>query len=215
MSASSSGPAASAPRSRRRRSGAGCRRQRHPPARAWSAPPGRAGRDGEKKSGSWLSGRGVPRMRRGSASPDGRMDAAAGESLYTAREEAGGRIRADFPERTRDDWQARATKDLKGRSPDGLVWNTPEGIAVKPLYTAADLQDLEHLDTMPGFAPFVRGPRATMYANRPWTIRQYAGFSTAEESNKFYKEALAAGQKGLSVRSEEHTYELQYLMRKS
>jgi len=106
---------------------------------------------------------------------------------------------ADFPKRTLDDWQALATKDLKGGSPDGLAWHTPEGIVVKPLYTAADLQDLEHLDTMPGFAPFVRGPRATMYANRPWTIRQYAGFSTAEESNKFYKEALAAGQKGLSV----------------
>src|SRR3546814_2254440 len=175
-SASSSGPAASAPRSRRRRSGAGCRRQRHPPARAWSAPPGRAGRDGEKKSGSWLYGRGVPRMRRGSASPDGRLDAGAGDSLYTAREEAGGRIMADFPERTLDDWQALATKELKGRYPAGLVWKTPEGIAVKPLYTAADLQDLEHLDTMPGFAPFVPGPRATMYANRPWTIRQYAGF---------------------------------------
>src|SRR3546814_10278027 len=82
---------------------------------AWSAPPGRAGRDGEKKSGSWLSGRGVPRMRRGSASPDGRMDAAAGESLYTASEEAGGRIMADFPERTLDDWQALATKELKDR----------------------------------------------------------------------------------------------------
>ncbi len=106
---------------------------------------------------------------------------------------------ADFPKRTLDDWEALATKDLKGGSPDGLAWHTPEGIVVKPLYTAADLQDLEHLDTMPGFAPFVRGPRATMYANRPWTIRQYAGFSTAEESNKFYKEALAAGQKGLSV----------------
>ena len=82
---------------------------------------------------------------------------------------------------------------------DTLTWQTPEGIAVKPLYTAADLEGLEHVNTLPGFEPFLRGPRATMYANRPWTIRQYAGFSTAEESNKFYRENLAAGQKGLSV----------------
>src|SRR3546814_3321274 len=106
-------------------------------------------------------------MRRGSAAPDGRMDAAAGESLYTAREAAGGRIMADFPERTLDDWQALATKDLQGRSPDGLVWNTPEGIAVKPLYTADDLQDLEHLDKIPGSAPCVRGPGPTRDAHRP------------------------------------------------
>ena len=96
------------------------------------------------------------------------------------------------------DWQALAEKELKA-SPDALVWNTPEGIAVKPLYTADDLQGLEHLDSMPGLPPFVRGPRATMYAGRPWTIRQYAGFSTAEESNAFYRRNLAAGQKGLSV----------------
>ncbi|MBO6947653.1 MAG: methylmalonyl-CoA mutase [Rhodospirillales bacterium] len=98
-----------------------------------------------------------------------------------------------------DDWRAASEKELKGQSVDGLNWETPEGITVKPLYTAADLEGLEHVDTLPGFAPFVRGPRATMYANRPWTIRQYAGFSTAEESNKFYRENLAAGQKGLSV----------------
>ncbi|MEQ8319477.1 MAG: methylmalonyl-CoA mutase [Rhodospirillales bacterium] len=98
-----------------------------------------------------------------------------------------------------DDWRAAAEKDLKGRSADDLNWETPEGITVKPLYTAADLEGLEHIDTLPGFAPFLRGPRATMYANRPWTIRQYAGFSTAEESNKFYRENLEAGQKGLSV----------------
>src|SRR5690606_6279934 len=78
-----------------------------------------------------------------------RMDAAAGESLYTAREEAGEHTMTEFPKRTLDDWRTLATKDLKGKSPDGLVWNTPEGIAVKPLYTAADLQDLEHLDTLP------------------------------------------------------------------
>ncbi|MEQ9575462.1 MAG: methylmalonyl-CoA mutase family protein, partial [Rhodospirillales bacterium] len=98
-----------------------------------------------------------------------------------------------------DEWAAAAAKELKGKSPEDLVWETPEGIAVKPLYTAADLEGLEHVDSLPGFAPYLRGPRATMYANRPWTIRQYAGFSTAEDSNKFYRDNLAAGQKGLSV----------------
>ncbi|MDD3448224.1 MAG: methylmalonyl-CoA mutase, partial [Gammaproteobacteria bacterium] len=106
---------------------------------------------------------------------------------------------AEFPERTLADWQTQASKELKGRSADDLNWNTPEGITVKPLYTAADLEDVAHADTLPGFAPFVRGPRATMYAGRPWTVRQYAGFSTAEESNAFYRRNLAAGQKGLSV----------------
>src|SRR3546814_5275563 len=132
--------------------------------------PGR-GRRVHRISGRGEEGRGEVFGRR--ASSDGPMDAARGESLYTAREEAGERTMTEFPERTLDDWRTLATKDLKGKSPDGLVWNTPEGIAVKPLYTAADLQDLEHLDTVPGFAPFVRGPRATMYANRPWTLRQY------------------------------------------
>lgn len=96
------------------------------------------------------------------------------------------------------DWQALAEKELKA-APETLIWHTPEGIDVKPLYTADDLQGMDHLDSLPGFAPFVRGPRATMYAGRPWTIRQYAGFSTAEESNAFYRRNLAAGQKGLSV----------------
>jgi methylmalonyl-CoA mutase len=82
---------------------------------------------------------------------------------------------------------------------DSLNWQTPEGIPVKPIYTAADLAGMGHLDTMPGYAPYVRGPKATMYAGRPWTIRQYAGFSTAKESNAFYRRCLAAGQKGLSV----------------
>jgi len=100
---------------------------------------------------------------------------------------------------TLDDWNARADGELRNRSVGDLTWQTPEGIAVKPLYTAADLEALEHVQTLPGFEPYVRGPRATMYANRPWTIRQYAGFSTAEESNKFYRDCLAAGQKGLSV----------------
>jgi methylmalonyl-CoA mutase len=98
-----------------------------------------------------------------------------------------------------DDWRKLAAQDLKGADPDTLVWHTPEGIDVKPLYTAADLDGVDGLDSLPGFAPFTRGVRATMYANRPWTIRQYAGFSTAEESNAFYRRNLAAGQMGLSV----------------
>lgn len=106
---------------------------------------------------------------------------------------------SEFPKATLKDWDGLASKDLKGKSPDALVWETPEGISVKPLYTAADLEGIGHLDTLPGFAPFVRGPRATMYAHRPWTIRQYAGFSTAEDSNAFYRANLAAGQMGLSV----------------
>ncbi|MCO5158978.1 MAG: methylmalonyl-CoA mutase [Aquamicrobium sp.] len=95
-------------------------------------------------------------------------------------------------------WRALAEKEVKA-APETLVWQTPEGIPVKPLYTPADLEGVEHLDSLPGFAPFVRGPRATMYAGRPWTIRQYAGFSTAEASNAFYRKALAAGQQGVSV----------------
>ena len=98
-----------------------------------------------------------------------------------------------------DDWRDLAAKELKGADPDSLIRETPEGIPVKPLYTAADLEGLDSVDALPGQAPFVRGVRATMYANRPWTIRQYAGFSTAEESNAFYRRNLAAGQKGLSV----------------
>ena len=96
-------------------------------------------------------------------------------------------------------WEALAAKELKGASPETLTWQTLEGIPVKPLYTEDDLGGLDHLGTMPGMAPFTRGPRATMYAGRPWTIRQYAGFSTAEESNAFYRRALAAGQQGVSV----------------
>ena len=96
-------------------------------------------------------------------------------------------------------WRDLASKELKGADPDSLTWETPEGIAVKPLYTAADLEGLALSDTIPGDFPFLRGPRATMYANRPWTLRQYAGFSTAEESNAFYRANLAAGQQGLSV----------------
>ncbi|MEO9224495.1 MAG: methylmalonyl-CoA mutase [Acidimicrobiales bacterium] len=104
----------------------------------------------------------------------------------------------EIPRHTIEEWRAATTKDLKGADPETLTWETPEGIAVTPLYTADDTAGLP-TDTLPGLEPFVRGPRATMYANRPWTIRQYAGFSTAEESNAFYRRNLAAGQKGLSV----------------
>jgi methylmalonyl-CoA mutase len=96
-------------------------------------------------------------------------------------------------------WTDLATKQLRGKSLESLDWETPEGIRVKPLYTAEDLEGMEHVNTLPGLDPYVRGPMATMYAGRPWTIRQYAGFSTAKDSNAFYRRNLAAGQKGLSV----------------
>ncbi|MGB3221970.1 MAG: methylmalonyl-CoA mutase [Desulforhopalus sp.] len=96
-------------------------------------------------------------------------------------------------------WAELASKQMKGKSVDTLDWITPEGIKVKALYTAEDLEGIENINTLPGMAPYTRGPMTTMYAGRPWTIRQYAGFSTAKESNAFYHKALAAGQKGLSV----------------
>ncbi|MFM9917783.1 MAG: methylmalonyl-CoA mutase [Rhizobacter sp.] len=96
-------------------------------------------------------------------------------------------------------WQKAAAKSAPAGQVDALNWHTPEGLVVKPLYTAADLKDLAYTDTLPGFPPYLRGPQATMYAVRPWTIRQYAGFSTAEASNAFYKKALAAGGQGVSV----------------
>ncbi|WP_416916557.1 MAG: methylmalonyl-CoA mutase [Roseicyclus sp.] len=98
-----------------------------------------------------------------------------------------------------DAWRSLAAAELRGKDPEGLSWDTLEGIRVKPLYTEADTADLPHMGSLPGFAPFTRGVKATMYAGRPWTIRQYAGFSTAEESNAFYRKALAAGQQGVSV----------------
>ena len=98
-----------------------------------------------------------------------------------------------------DAWQKAAAKSAPGGNVAALNWNTPEGITVKPLYTQKDVEGLPYADTLPGFEPFVRGPQATMYAVRPWTIRQYAGFSTAEESNAFYKQALAGGGQGISV----------------
>ncbi|MDP2644960.1 MAG: methylmalonyl-CoA mutase [Desulfobacterales bacterium] len=96
-------------------------------------------------------------------------------------------------------WEDLAARELRGKPIDSLNWKTPEGILVKPLYTAEDLEGLDLVNTLPGFPPFARGVRATMYAARPWTVRQYAGFSTARESNAFYRRGLAAGQKGLSV----------------
>jgi methylmalonyl-CoA mutase len=109
-----------------------------------------------------------------------------------------------FPAKSLEDWSRLARSELRGRSLDSLDWATQEGIRIKPLYTAADIEAIEAQgprvhDVVPGFPPYLRGPRATMYANRPWTIRQYSGFSTAEDSNRFYRENLAAGQMGLSI----------------
>ena len=106
---------------------------------------------------------------------------------------------ADFEKKTLAEWRALLEKESKGKGEADLTWDSPEGISVKPLYTAEDLAGLDHIDTMPGFAPFTRGPKASMYVGQPWTVRQYAGFSTAEESNAFYRRNLAGGQKGLSV----------------
>ncbi|MEJ2015543.1 MAG: methylmalonyl-CoA mutase family protein, partial [Limibacillus sp.] len=106
---------------------------------------------------------------------------------------------AGFDRKSLSDWEELAKKELKAESLDALTWKTPEGIEVKPLYSESDLAELETQGTLPGFPPYLRGPKATMYANRPWTIRQYAGFSTAEESNAFYRANLKGGQKGLSV----------------
>jgi len=100
---------------------------------------------------------------------------------------------------TLEEWQALATKQMKGLTPEEMEWHTPEGVPIKVLYTQEDVKDLQYANTMPGLAPYVRGPQATMYAGRPWTIRQYAGFSTAEESNAFYRKNLAAGAQGVSV----------------
>jgi len=105
------------------------------------------------------------------------------------------------PKKNVQDWREQADKQLNrvGKTVDDLITQTPEGIDLNPLYTADDLAGLDFANTMPGFDPFIRGPQATMYAGRPWTIRQYAGFSTAEESNAFYRSALAAGGQGVSV----------------
>lgn len=103
------------------------------------------------------------------------------------------------PATTLEQWRELAIKQSKGKTPEDLTWHTAEGLDVKPLYTREDVENLPYANTMPGAEPFVRGPQATMYAGRPWTIRQYAGFSTAEASNAFYRKALAAGGQGVSV----------------
>ncbi len=108
-------------------------------------------------------------------------------------------IKYSAPPFSLDGWKAEAEKQLKGKPLESLDRNTPEGIELKPLYTAEDLEALEYTNSMPGLEPFIRGPQATMYAGRPWTIRQYAGFSTAEESNAFYRKLLAEGGQGISV----------------
>ncbi len=107
----------------------------------------------------------------------------------------------EFKKVTKEDWEKLAEKEASRakKTLEDLTWRSPEGIDIYPLYTAEDIEKLEYLDTFPGFPPFIRGPKATMYTVKPWTIRQYAGFSTAEESNAFYKKALALGQQGLSV----------------
>tara|TARA_B100000686_G_scaffold240186_1_gene248655 strand:+ start:6293 stop:8455 length:2163 start_codon:yes stop_codon:yes gene_type:complete len=101
--------------------------------------------------------------------------------------------------RTLEEWKELAKEELKGKNSDTLIWTTPEGIDIQPLYIEEDLNELKHIGNMPGFLPFLRGPKATMYTGRPWTIRQYAGFSNAKDSNEFYKKNLAEGQMGLSV----------------
>jgi methylmalonyl-CoA mutase len=106
---------------------------------------------------------------------------------------------SEFSSRGLGGWHERAVRELGGRLPDEQIWMTPEHIDVRSIYTEADLCDLEHLDFLSGIPPFLRGPYSTMYVQRPWTVRQYAGFSTAEESNSFYRRNLAAGQKGLSI----------------
>ncbi len=126
------------------------------------------------------------------------MSPAAGVPEPSIPDFAGATLGPARPTATADDWRA-AVRAETGKDVDALVWETPESIPVPPLYTAVDVDDLDFLDTWPGLAPFLRGPYPTMYVTRPWTIRQYAGFSTAEESNAFYRRNLAAGQKGLSV----------------
>ena len=119
------------------------------------------------------------------------IDSKQGQSAATAT--------PAFQTSTLADWEKAAARTAPGGDVNHLNWTTPDGITVKPLYTAQDVQDLPFANTLPGFAPFIRGPQPTMYAGRPWTIRQYAGFSTAEESNAFYRKALAAGGQGVSV----------------
>ena len=103
------------------------------------------------------------------------------------------------PEQTEGNWKKAASKSAPNGNPDALGWDTPDGIHLKALYTQGDLNNLPYVNSLPGFEPYLRGPQATMYSVRPWTIRQYAGFSTAEESNLFYRKALEGGGQGVSV----------------
>ena len=119
------------------------------------------------------------------------------ESRVTSKSSKAGKPKP--PAASLEQWTQAAARSAPGGDLNALNWRTPEGIVVKPLYTAADIERLAEADTLPGFEPYLRGPQATMYAVRPWTIRQYAGFSTAEESNAFYRNALAAGGQGVSV----------------
>ena len=137
---------------------------------------------------------GVPRHRGAARVPEPVPQPRGAAIVFACQSPQPAERRADLAR-----WRELARQDLRDRDPETLERETPDGLRIKPLYTAADLEGLAQVDTLPGVFPFVRGPRATMYANRPWTIRQYAGFSTAEESNAFYKANLAAGQQGLSV----------------
>ncbi|MBQ0131693.1 MAG: methylmalonyl-CoA mutase, partial [Comamonas sp.] len=119
--------------------------------------------------------------------------------IDTKQGAAAGNATQEFQNVSVADWEKASAKTAPGGDIQNLNWITPDGITVKPLYTAQDTADLPLTDTLPGFAPYIRGPQTTMYAGRPWTIRQYAGFSTAEESNAFYRKALAAGGQGVSV----------------
>src|SRR5712691_2282778 len=148
--------------------------------------------------GKWTSS--VPQPYNRPGREDG--PAVAPEVTMASKGKPAPQRRAASPDLAR--WTALAEKELKGKPLSSLDWQTPEGIAVKPLYTEADLAAIEAAgfpwrEALPGLPPYLRGPRATMYANRPWTIRQYSGFSTAEESNRFYRDNLQAGQMGLSI----------------
>lgn len=139
------------------------------------------------------------RLSRPTAAGVGHSEGARDPAGQAPREGAASATPAEFAPVTLEQWRKAAAKSAPGGQVDALNWHTPEGLVVKPLYTAEDVQGLPHANTLPGFEPFLRGPQATMYAVRPWTIRQYAGFSTAEESNAFYRKALAAGGQGVSV----------------
>ena len=145
----------------------------------------------------------MPPGRRGEKDPDPKRESGpkASDNIFLRLRSARRKrhAMAKFAAHRFQDWRALFSRELKGREPEDLLWNTPEGIEVKALYTATDLEEMEHLDTLPGLAPYLRGPRASMYAGRPWTLRQYAGYSTAEESNAFFRRNLAAGQTGLSI----------------